>query len=299
MYTFCIIGSSTPLQKVLPYFFEFENAKVQYVFLDTTQDTETIKFCESKHIPYRSLNELKTPAGREFIKTLQFDYLFNINSTFIIPAEILQIANKANLNLHPGKLPEYAGMHTHQWAIRNNETSFGVTLHYMLEGIDIGPICLQQIFPISTQETGLGLFLKCLQEGSTLVKKAISIICRGEQLPSVPQDLEKRKLYTVKMAQNGEINWNLSALEICNFIRAANYAPFQSPTYHPFFKFNNAVFYCGKALVEEDQKLSPGSFKLIDKGLLCGTATSAIFIAKLKSENGEIINEKRLHEIFK
>jgi methionyl-tRNA formyltransferase len=54
-------------------------------------------------------------------------WLISANSTLIIPPVVLDVFAGRSLNLHPGVLPEYAGLHTHQWAIRNGEREFGVT----------------------------------------------------------------------------------------------------------------------------------------------------------------------------
>ena len=46
-----------------------------------------------------------------------------------------------SFNLHPGPLPEYAGLNVPSWAIYEGEKrSHGVTVHWMDEGVDTGPI---------------------------------------------------------------------------------------------------------------------------------------------------------------
>ena len=79
-------------------------------------------------------------------------WLINVNSTMIIPAEVLALFEGRSLNFHPGLLPEYAGLHTHQWAIRNGEREFGVTVHRMEQKIDAGAIVGKLRFPITADE---------------------------------------------------------------------------------------------------------------------------------------------------
>lgn len=61
------------------------------------------------------------------------------------------------INLHPAPLPEYRGCNSYAHAIINGETEYGVTLHYMDEGVDTGPIIASPRFPILPDDTGRSL----------------------------------------------------------------------------------------------------------------------------------------------
>lgn len=63
-----------------------------------------------------------------------------------------------HLNIHPAPLPEYRGCNSYAHAIINGETEYGVTLHYMNEGVDTGPIIDSPRFPIGPEETGKSLY---------------------------------------------------------------------------------------------------------------------------------------------
>ena len=149
----------------------------------------------------------------------------------IIPADVLKPFDGRSLNFHPGLLPEYAGLHTHQWAIRNGEQEFGVTVHRMEQRIDAGAIVGQQRFPIRPGDTGLSLFSRCLAAGAELFPRIIAQIVRGEPLADIPQDLTRRRLYRHRDALDGRIDWNDSAQRVVDFVRAGNYEPLTSPTY--------------------------------------------------------------------
>lgn len=297
-YNFCVIGSSTPLQKALPLILSHNNAGIGLVFLDTASDQPCIDFCQTHQIPFYDLKILKTPEGVGLVQDSAPDYLFNINSTLILSEALLKSPKTGAINFHPGKLPEYAGLHTHQWAIRNGEKTFGVTLHHMEPGIDTGKIALQRIFPIEDTDTGLSLFLKCLKEGEHLIKVAVNMICTGSRLPALEQDLSHRKLYTKSMALNGEIDWQKSSLEIHNFIRASDYTPFKSPTYQAFFIYKKQIFYCSKSELTDHLHVSPGEFRYREEGLLAGTSDEPLLLKKLKDKTGKIISPEALAEIF-
>ncbi|WP_423363753.1 phosphoribosylglycinamide formyltransferase [Mycoplasma sp. P36-A1] len=52
------------------------------------------------------------------------------------------------INIHPSALPKYKGLHAIEQALENKDKSLGVTVHYVDEELDNGPIILQEIFSI-------------------------------------------------------------------------------------------------------------------------------------------------------
>jgi methionyl-tRNA formyltransferase len=158
-------------------------------------------------------------------------WLISANSTLIIPPDVLAVFEGQSLNLHPGLLPEYAGLHTHQWAIRNGETEFGVTVHRMEQRVDVGAIVGQVRFSIDPMDTGLSLFGRCLAAGAELVSRIVAQIISGDPLDDIPQDLHRRRIYRHRDALEARIDWRESATRIVDFVRAGNYEPFASPTY--------------------------------------------------------------------
>lgn len=287
MISFTIIGSSTPLQKILPLFELQNNAELTGVLLDANIDQKSIEWCEKHGIPWFSAKQINTPAVAKIIGAS--DWLLSVNSTVIIPKHILDLPKKGGLNLHPGRLPEYAGLHTHQWAIRNGETQFGVTVHFLEDGIDTGKIVGQTIFPISASDTGLSLFLKCLAEGTKLLSEIIATIINGQALQAIAQDFTKRTLYTHAMALNSKLNFKENTSTVINFIRAANYEPFQSPTYKPWMDYNGSLYQIIEAK-KGTSTLNPGDIEIKEGRMHIGTNDGSVEIVKLKNSEGKKVS---------
>jgi len=293
-----ITGSSSPLTKTLEYLVPDDRVKVLHVFLDKSHDADAMDLCHDNSIPFEDAAVLNSDTGLQIMRSNSFQWLLSVNSTVIISREVLSFPQKGALNLHPGKLPEYAGLHTHQWAIRHGETSFGVTLHYMKPGIDTGDIVLQQTFPVKRRDNGLTLYMKCLREGIKLIREALDYMAEQKPLPAIPQDLSQRKLYTHKMALNGRIDWQQPAEAIFNFIRAADYTPFQSPTYTPYTAFAGRRIYITKAEVVSDS-LPPAGIKFTDKqDIRVGAISGSLKLKKLLDENKKEFSPERLREMF-
>jgi methionyl-tRNA formyltransferase len=69
----------------------------------------------------------------------------------LIRKPILQIPRLGVLNCHMGLLPRYRGMDVVEWPVidpMEGERNIGLTLHFMDEGVDTGPILLRHILDL-------------------------------------------------------------------------------------------------------------------------------------------------------
>jgi len=227
--SFVVIGEGRPARALLDYIVEAPGIAVNALVLKNPANNPLAQVAQRHGISV--VDEARfSPEAAARART-PGAWLVNVNSTRIIPPQTLQLFETRSLNFHPGLLPEYAGVHTHQWAIRNGEREFGVTVHRMEQRIDAGAIVGELRLPIAPNDTGLTLFSRCLAAGAELFPRIIAQIARGEPLADVPQDLTRRRVYRHRDALDGRIDWNDTAQRIIDFIRAGNYEPFASPSY--------------------------------------------------------------------
>jgi len=233
MIEFLLVGDDFPAAQVLQILLKDDRARIVAVCssLQRGFDARMRALTRENDIPLFASDWLKTNAAIDDLARMGFDWLININSTIILPAAVLALARAASINMHPGRLPEYAGLHTHQWALRNGEMNFAITIHFMEAGLDTGDIILQREFEISPRDTGLSLYYKCMREGVRGLTEVLQMILAGQELPRIPQDLSRYRLFRHRDALESRIDWSKSAAEIERFIRAGNYAPLNSPTY--------------------------------------------------------------------
>jgi methionyl-tRNA formyltransferase len=66
----------------------------------------------------------------------------------IFRSSIIKTPRLGIINCHTGKLPFYRGRNILNWALINDEKEFGITVHYVDEGIDTGDIIKQRCFDI-------------------------------------------------------------------------------------------------------------------------------------------------------
>jgi methionyl-tRNA formyltransferase len=231
--TFVVVGEGEPAHAVLRMLCESTAASVVALFTRDPLASRLVNFALSQDIPVRPSDSLSGANSTALGIGDGIDWLLSVNNTSILPLWLLKACRRGALNLHPGLLPEYAGLHTHQWAIRNCEKQFGSTIHFMEAKVDTGPIVRQRRFPLRSSDTGITVFKRCQKIGVELLRDVIGDLLSGRPLVSVPQDLSKRVVYRHRDNLDGRIDWNWTSIVIDAFVRAANYEPFTSPSYVP------------------------------------------------------------------
>jgi methionyl-tRNA formyltransferase len=168
------------------------------------------------------------------LRSSEIDLLVNVHSLYLIHPSVLDAPRIGSFNLHPGPLPEYAGLNVPSWTIYRSEPRHGVTLHWMDEGIDTGPIAWQERFAIEATDTGLSLSGKSVRRGVPLILRLAAAATEGSHsIPREAQDLDRRVYYPAGPPAGGRIDWAQPADSILRFVRACDYAPFRSPWGHP------------------------------------------------------------------
>lgn len=122
-----------------------------------------------------------------------FDLGISAAGTRIFTRDEIARARLGIVNLHLAPLPEYRGRFSATHAILNG-TEYGVTAHYVDEGIDTGPIIAERRFPILSDDTAGSLRIRALAEGTRLFLGILPLLLMGKRLPSRPQD-ESRARY--------------------------------------------------------------------------------------------------------
>jgi methionyl-tRNA formyltransferase len=109
----------------------------------------------------------------------------------ILPAELLACFGRA-LNIHNGPLPRYRGVSPINWALKNGESTHGVTIHEIAPGIDDGPVVSQLSYSIYPEQDEVeDVYRRALAYGWTLFEQTMPLLDRIE---AVPQD-ERQALY--------------------------------------------------------------------------------------------------------
>jgi len=160
----------------------------------------------------------KNPEFQEQLKRLGPDAIIVVAYGRIIPPWMLNLPNLGNINVHASLLPKFRGAAPVQWAIARGETSTGITIMRLDEGLDTGPIFLQRRIPITADDTAPSLAPRLAELGAQLMLEALPQIA-GKTLKGVPQDDSQATLAPLLTKEDGLINFAWSADEIHNRLR--------------------------------------------------------------------------------
>ncbi|MFC1709537.1 formyltransferase family protein [Candidatus Omnitrophota bacterium] len=152
--------------------------------------------------------------------SLEFDQIIDIN----------KFDSKELFNIHFSKLPAYKGTLTSVWPILNGESSTGVSLHKIDNGIDTGDIIGQIEFQIQKKDTSRDLYFKFNKFGYKLFRKNIYKILL-KRYKTKPQSCDGSSYYSRKSIDysNLKVNLEKTALDVHNQIRAFIFPEYQLP----------------------------------------------------------------------
>lgn len=159
------------------------------------------------------------PEVIEQIKALQPDFFFSFYYREMLKAPLLALPKAGALNMHGSLLPKYRGRVPVNWAIIKGETETGATLHYMTEKPDNGDIVAQQAVPILPDDTALQVFQKVTVAAEMALNQVLPELLAG-RAPRVKQDLTKGAYFGGRRAEDGIVDWQQSAQDIHNLVRA-------------------------------------------------------------------------------
>lgn len=113
------------------------------------------------------------------VKSFEPDLLISIAGNQIFKKDLINLAPKGCLNLHTALLPKYRGLMPSFWVLKNDEEYTGVSVFFVDDGIDSGPVLVQKRIKIGScsQEE---LIRDTKKMGMDAIIEAIGLIKRGD-----------------------------------------------------------------------------------------------------------------------
>ncbi len=144
---------------------------------------------------------------------------------YILKPEVIAIPTIGCLNFHPSLLPYGRGKSPNFWSLVE-ETPFGVTIHWVDEGVDSGDIAFQCEIPVSWEDTGKTLYLKSQDELIRLFQQHWPEIRSGE-IPRTPQSdlFVSRYQHELDSASRIDLDEPSTGRTILNKLRARTFEP--------------------------------------------------------------------------
>lgn len=127
------------------------------------------------------------------LRSYKPDLLISIAGNEIFRKPLIELAPLGCLNLHTALLPKYRGLMPSFWVLKNGEEETGVSVFYVDEGIDSGPIAIQKTIPINgmSQEQLISVTKKV---GMDAILEAIEKI-HSDEVSIIDNDDTKKSYY--------------------------------------------------------------------------------------------------------
>jgi len=162
---------------------------------------------------------LNTPKWIRKIKYMKPDLILSMFYRNRIPEEIFTQATLGAYNMHGSYLPTYRGRAPLNWSIINGENYCGATLHKMEKSFDTGDIVSQKKVNILPEEYVSDVEPRIAEAALECFKESLPSLLDGN--PSLtPQDESKASYYKKRTPEDGIIDFNKTAREVFNLIRA-------------------------------------------------------------------------------
>ena len=209
----CVVADVSPFGKKESFFIKaiktfkifgfqfFIHYSLKYIFSKLNSKKNVFKVLEKNKISPIILSEpINKINSVNKIKSFQPDLLVSILGNQIFKSPILNLAPKGCINLHTALLPRYRGLMPTFWVLKNNEAKTGVSVFYVDEGIDSGPIIVQTEVEIGnrTQEELINHTKKL---GMEAIAKSIDLIQKNE-VKLIENDPSKKTYFTFPTRQD-------------------------------------------------------------------------------------------------
>ena len=152
----------------------------QYILSKLNPKKSVTKLLKDNNIPAIYLEKsINNKSSLELIKNHKPDLLISILGNEIFKKPIIELAPKGCLNLHTALLPKYRGLMPTFWVLKNNEKQTGVSVFFIDEGIDSGPILVQKKMEINDQ-TQVQLIRETKKLGMEAIIESLEKIYTGK-----------------------------------------------------------------------------------------------------------------------
>ena len=110
------------------------------------------------------------------------------------------------INIHPSLLPKYQGLNTHQRAIDAGDKVHGVSVHFVTEELDGGPVILQAKVPVFDGDSSDDLAARVHEQEHRIYPLVVKWLCQNRLSMMIEGQNEHAILDGCKLPASGYAN---------------------------------------------------------------------------------------------
>ncbi|KGA21767.1 hypothetical protein GM51_0105 [freshwater metagenome] len=188
----------------------------------------------------------------------------------ILKRNLLEIPSHGWLNVHYSILPKYPGASPVQQALLEGDSTTGVTVFQLDEGVDSGPIVSQATVEIAPDATAGSVLEGLTLVGSDLLIETLANL-EVNLAAKIAQDTSSKHPVTRKISRaKAKIDFGAPASKIVNLVRAMNPEPVA------WFEFESQPIRVLESAITEIADLPVGVASFVDGELVVGALDMAV-----------------------
>ncbi|MCD6175762.1 MAG: methionyl-tRNA formyltransferase [Planctomycetes bacterium] len=251
--------------------------------------TDVDLWCNRNSVPCVEAENINTPEMMQRVAALEADLLVVIAFGQKIRQEVITLQTHGAVNVHASLLPKYRGAAPIHWAILNGEIETGVSIITLADKMDAGLILAQGTVDISPDDT-----VKCVHDKLSVLSVPVLMgtieqIANGSAVYTEQNPTQVTKAPKLKK-KDGYINWDNSAAEIVNQIRALWPWPAAETVYVCSKTGKNWRVGIAKARVVEREQKQGDITGMLDENLNIICSENALEIIELKPAGSRLMD---------
>ena len=163
------------------------------------------------------------------LEQLAFDVMIVAAYGLILPQWVLSLVESRHplgcINVHASLLPRWRGAAPIHRAIWAGDEVTGTCIMKMAQGLDTGPIIVQEMMPIQSLDTTATLHDRLAAQGARILLEVLDRAANEEQMAITEQDAIGVSYAEKIKKEEAKINWNQKAYLTDRQIRALNPSP--------------------------------------------------------------------------
>jgi methionyl-tRNA formyltransferase len=180
----------------LRYFFwkfrSFITRKFQAKFyndiLGSTKHCYSVKAVAKKYgVAVTEAVDVNSPEFLKHLRDLGVELIISISGTQLYRKPLLEQTRAGIVNCHGALLPKYRGLMPSFWTLCNGETCGGVTVHFVDNKLDNGPIVVQKKYRIHKHDTLEDIMARSKDLAAEAIIECVHLIEAGNP-PLMPND---------------------------------------------------------------------------------------------------------------
>ncbi len=177
--------------------------------------------CLERGIPVYTPETFRDGVPTEQLRELAPDLVVTAAYGKLLPQSFLDVPPLGCINVHGSLLPKYRGAAPVQWAVLQGDNTTGVSIQYMVKGMDEGDVLSSVETEIGEFETSGELFDRLMVLGAELLVSTVAEIEAG-RIKAAAQDHAQASYTTMLDKSMSPIDWTKTPRQIVKHICGLN-----------------------------------------------------------------------------